>query len=350
MRQVRAAVLHEYDPQLSRKDLVSYEEVEEPSAPGHGEVIIEVRAAGVCRTDLHIISGQPIGVATASLPHILGHENAGIVRSVGEAVAELTPGDKVVCYPFLSSGLSLEERYGIDSQAEHRTTPGINAPGGFCELVKFTERSLIKVPAQVSLDSLAPLGDAGVTAYGAYRKLASFVRPQDVVVAIGMGGVGHIGVQLLKRLTPAQVLAVDNRPEARKLAAELGKVECYDPAESLDKVMEMTKGRGARAVVDFVGLSETASMGIRMLANRGRYVAVGTGGEVSVPTAELVGREISVVGSFVGTYTDLLEVTNLTVRREVTSHVVPYPLSAANEALHDLAAGRVLGRAVLIPD
>ena len=206
---MKAAVLHQYDPELRRAELVVYQEISDPDPPTGDEVLVHIRAAGVCRTDLHMITGRDLGMPTASLPHILGHENAGVVKAIGGNVQGFEIGDKVLCYPFQSNGDSLVERYGIDSQAIVRITPGINTSGGFCEFVKFPQRSLIKVGKDANLNKLAPLGDAGLTAYGAVRKLMGHIRPQDNVVVIGIGGVGHLGAQLLSRLTPGKIFAVD---------------------------------------------------------------------------------------------------------------------------------------------
>ena len=345
---MKAAVLHQYDPELQKKELLVYEEVDNPPEPGPGEVLVRIRAAGVCRTDLHIITGRDLGIPVASLPHVPGHENAGEVFSTGEGVGQLKKGDKVLCYPFLSSGISLEERYGTDSQASHRITPGINSPGGFCEFIRFSERSLIKVDQEASLATLAPLGDAGLTAYGAIRKLMGFIRPQDTVLVIGIGGVGHLGAQLLSRLTPGKIIAVDPREEARNLAFKTGITKCYESLRQLSDV-DPELGSGFRAILDFFGESDTPSAALKLLSNQGRYLAIGTGGEVRVSTAELVAREISIMGSFVGTFTDLVEITNLTERGELISEVSTYPLSEVNRALHDLADGKVVGRAVLLP-
>ena len=177
---MKAAVLHNYDSDLRKKELLVYEDIDSPQEPGRGEVIVKIKAAGVCRTDLHIITGRDLGIPLAKLPFVLGHENAGEVYSIGEGVNKFIKGDKVLCYPFLTSGISTEERYGIDSHTLNRKTPGINVNGGFCELTKFSERSLIKVDQKASLTELAPLGDAGITAYGAIRKLMGFIRPQDL--------------------------------------------------------------------------------------------------------------------------------------------------------------------------
>ena len=159
---------------------------------------------------------------------------------------------------------------------------------------------------------------------------------------------GHLGAQLLSRLTPGKIIAVDPREEARNLAFKTGITECYESLRQLNDV-DSELGSGFRAILDFFGESDTPSAALKLLSNQGRYLAIGTGGEVRVSTAELVAREISIMGSFVGTFTDLVEITNLTERGELISEVSTYPLSEVNRALHDLADGKVVGRAVLLP-
>lgn len=208
---------------------------------------------------------------------------------------------------------------------------------------------MIKVDQEATLTELAPLGDAGITAYGAIRKLMGFIRPQDRVLVIGIGGVGHLGIQLLLRLTPGEIIAADPREEARNLANSLGIDECYESLDQLDH-FKAVRGNGFRAVLDFFGESDIPNQAVGLLNNQGRYLAIGTGGEVRVSTAELVAREISIIGSFVGNFTDLVEVTNLTVRGDLISKVSVYPLNEVNRALHDLRDGKILGRAVLVPN
>ena len=216
-------------------------------------------------------------------------------------------------------------------------------------MITFSERSLIKVGQEASLAALAPLGDAGLTAYGAIRKLMGYILPQHTVLVIGIGGVGHLGAQLLSRLTPGKIIALDPREEARNLAIRTGITECYESLDQLNFI-KPGNGPGFRAVLDFFGESKTPNKAIGLLSNQGRYIAIGTGGEVRVSTAELVAREISIMGSFVGSFTDLVEISNLTERGELISEVSTYPLNEVNRALHDLAEGKIVGRAVLIPN
>ena len=181
------------------------------------------------------------------------------------------------------------------------------------------------------------------------EKINGALRPQDNIVVIGIGGVGHLGAQLLSRLTPGKIFAVDPRESARNLANKAGIRNCFESLEELEFLKEDADS-GVRAIIDFFGEDRIPNQALRLLANQGRYVAVGTGGEVRLSTAELVAKEISIVGSFVGTFTDLVEITNLTERGELVSEVMTYSLADANRALQDLAQGKVTGRAVLIPE
>ena len=172
--------------------------------------------AGVCRTELHILAGETL----VELPHVLGHENAGFVEAVGSEVATVKAGDPVLCYPFISDGLSDPERDGLDQWAPDRVTPGINAPGGFATHLLSHERAMVKLPGGVDPTDLAPLTDAGLAAYRACAKLD--LRPGDTVVVFGAGGLGHLAIQILAAISPARVVATDVRADALALAEECG--------------------------------------------------------------------------------------------------------------------------------
>ena len=144
---------------------------------------VKIAATGVCRTDLHIISGLlPVGV-----PHVLGHENAGWVDQVGSMVTTVKIGDPVVCFPFVSNGLSTTERRGLDTNAPNRVTPGINAQGGYAEYLLTNERAVIKVPETADLCDLATLTDAGLAAYRACKRASKLLGVGDTAIIIGIG-------------------------------------------------------------------------------------------------------------------------------------------------------------------
>lgn len=316
------------------------EERAAPRATGPFDVVVRIAAAGVCRTDLHLLTGE----MDAPLPLVLGHENAGFVHEVGSGVTTVAVGDAVICFPFVSDGLSIQERAGLDTDAPGRTTPGITVDGGYAEFMLSNERSMLKVPPGSDLAQLATLTDAGLAAYRACRKAAALARPGDTVVVLGVGGLGHIAVQAMRAISPARVVAVDTNPAARALALECG----ADAAVAPDDLPRALTG-GARACLDFVGADATASLGVGSLAFGGAYFAVGVGGSVTSTLSDLVVGERRIEGVYVGTYTDLLEVSELTTSGRIAPRVVRYPLEAANDALRDLANSSFLGRAVLEP-
>lgn len=334
---MRAMVMTSIVDDLSGRFL-ELRNVPEPTPTGPHDVVVRVAGAGVCRTELHLLSG---GIPV-EMPHILGHEIAGYVEAIGDHVTTVAPGDPVLCYPFLADGLSAAERRGIDSDAPLRVTPGIDAPGGFAELVLSHERAMVPLPPGTDPVPLAPLTDAGLAAYRACTKAE--LRPGDSAVVIGVGGLGHLAIQILRALTSARIVAVDTRPEARGLAEECGAdVVCAPP--ELDSV-----AAEAATVLDFVGSDESLKAGLDLLGFGGHLISVGVGGgSVSLPVFDLVTSERRIEGVYVGTYQDQVEVTRLALDGKVVPRVVTYALENAERALRDLAAGVFVGRAVLVP-
>jgi NAD+-dependent secondary alcohol dehydrogenase Adh1 len=325
-------------PDLAGK-LVEITEVPLPEPRGLHDIVVRIAGAGVCRTELHILEG---GIPV-ELPHVLGHENAGYVEAVGSAVQSVEVGDPVLCYPFLTDGPGSPERHGQDQWDPGKITPGIDAPGGFATHLLSHERAMITLPPGTDPTDLAPLTDAGLAAYRACTKLD--LRPGDMVVVIGAGGLGHIAIQILAATSPAKVVALDVRSEALALAADCGASAAMQP-EELSSYLD---GAPPTAVLDFVGSDSTALQGIGMLGYGGHYVAVGVGGAINVPVFDLVGGEKKIEGVYVGSYRDLVEVTELALSGKVIPQITRYPLDRANQALMDLHSGRILGRAVLVP-
>lgn len=344
-----AAQLTRHDPDL-RDPIVELAEVPCPD-PGPGEVLVRLGAAGVCRTDLHLASGLAIGGASVPLPHILGHENAGWIAAVGEGVERSWLGRAVVCYPFRTVGDELIERYGEESLTAEgsRTTAGINAPGGFAEYLVTSVRCLVALPEDAQVMRYAPLADAGLTAYRACRRTLDGLHPGDATLVIGAGGVGHLVVQILLALSAPRVIVADTREAARDLVRRYDVAAACEPAEVPGVLAELSQGRVA-ATIDVVGDDATARLGIGVLRPGGTYTCVGIGGELRIPTVELVEPELRVQGSFTGSYTDLVEVARLVDLGLVEPEIVTVPLSEAAHALGELRDGRVTGRTVLTPD
>lgn len=268
---MRAAVLREYHRPLEFDDRPT----PEPAQPG--DVLVRIGGAGVCATDLHAIEGlmEPAGV---TLPRVLGHENAGWVEEVGAGVTTVAKGDAVLVYPPFSCGLCVACRRGNDMHCARHEFTGLSVDGGFADYVLVSERSLVRLPAGVEPAAVAPHSDAGVTAYHAVRRLAHLATPGSTVVVIGVGGVGHIALQLIRELGSSSVIAVDTDERRRRLATELGADEVVD---STDAVREATDGRGAELVFDFVGTDQTHADSAAMLARGGTYSVIGYGGTIS---------------------------------------------------------------------
>lgn len=340
MKAVRVHNYHE-DPRI--------DEVPEPRIDGPWDVVVEIGAAGLCRTDLHVIEGQWDPIQNPSLPYILGHENAGWVKEVGSAVSNVAPGDTVIMHPLVTCGLCLPCRAGQDSHCENSTFPGLNVDGGMAELMKTNARSVVKLDPSLKPVDIAALADAGLTAYHAVRKAIPLLPPGTHAIVIGSGGLGHIGVQSLKALTAAEITVVDKSAEALELASSLGAHNTVNSTDGAGKLLEITDG-GAHVVFDFVGENGTESTGITALRNRGSYFSIGYGGAVNVDTIEIISREINVVGNLVGTYLDLVELMTLTAQGQVTLHTQTYDLEDAVQAMHDLDKGQLVGRGILVPN
>src|SRR4051794_4357821 len=192
-------------------------EVDAPDPTGPFDVIVRIGGAGVCRTDLHILEGQWKEKSGVTLPYTIGHENAGWVHAVGGAVTNVAEGDKVIVHPLITCGLCRACRFGDDVHCEQSSFPGIDTAGGYAEYLKTSARSVVKIDDSLEPADVAALADAGLTAYHAAAKAARRLRPGDKCVVIGAGGLGHIGIQVLKALTAAELIVVDRNPEALKL-------------------------------------------------------------------------------------------------------------------------------------
>jgi NAD+-dependent secondary alcohol dehydrogenase Adh1 len=339
---VKVAVMHAYHRPLEFAE----RPIPEPTKPS--DVLIRIGGAGVCATDLHAIEGlmEPAGV---TLPRVLGHENAGWVEEVGSGVTTVAKGDAVLVYPPYSCGLCLSCRRGNDMFCAHHEFTGLTVDGGFADYVLVSERSLLRLPDGVEPAAIAPHSDAGLTAYHAVRRLAHLATPGTTAVVIGVGGVGHIALQLIRELGSSSTIAVDTDARRRSLATELGADNVLEGAGSVDAVRELTEGRGADLIFDFVGTDSSHADATAMLARGGTYSIIGFGGTVAVPSAALVGGESTVMGNLVGTWIDLWEVLQLHAAGRLVLKTESHSLDAVNDVLDALREGEITGRAVLVP-
>jgi NAD+-dependent secondary alcohol dehydrogenase Adh1 len=339
---MKAAILTEYHRPLELRDVP----VPEPTEPT--DVLVKVGAAGVCATDLHAQDGlmEPAGL---TLPKVLGHENAGWVEAVGTGVSTVEAGDAVIVYPPYSCGLCVACRRGNDLHCERHQFTGLTVDGGFAEYVLVSERSLIKLAPGVEPVDVAPHADAGLTAYHAVSRIRSQLTPGTTTAVLGVGGVGHVALQLVRELGAGDVIGVDTDERRQALATELGATHVVDGQDAVEAVRDLTGGRGANVVLDFVGIDQTHADGLAMLARGGTYSVIGYGGTVSVPSVALVVGENCLLGNLVGTWIDLWELLQLHTQGRVVVRSETYPLDDLNDVLERLRAGDVTGRAVVVP-
>jgi NAD+-dependent secondary alcohol dehydrogenase Adh1 len=341
---VKAVRLHEFH------QTPVVDEVPEPTIGGPLDVIVKIGGAGVCRTDLHIMEGQWDEAMHTPLPYILGHENAGWVHEVGPGVTNVAVGDTVILHPLVTCGLCDACRRGDDMHCSNSAFPGLSRDGGMAEYLLTSARSCIKLDPATQPKDVAALADAGITAYHAVRKAIPLLYPGTTCVVIGAGGLGHIGIQCLSALTATRIIVVDQNPDALKLAEQLGADHTVvADGNQVAAVGELTGGAGANVVLDFVAEQGAENDGWNMTGEAGSYYVIGYGGTLTIPTLDIITTERNIIGNIVGTYSDLAELMVLAQAGKVTLHTRTYPLDAAPDAIGDLDAGRVRGRAILVP-
>jgi D-arabinose 1-dehydrogenase-like Zn-dependent alcohol dehydrogenase len=344
---LRAARLYEYNKPLRIED-VPY-----PKLEGPFDVIVRIAGAGVCHTDMHLIQGMWHEMLRPKLPYTLGHENTGYVEEVAPNVVGFEKGDPVILHPLITCGRCWACRSGEDMHCESGIFPGLFVDGGFAEYLRTGHRTLIKLPRDISRDKLvemAPLADAGITAYRAVKKALRSLYPGSYVAVIGVGGLGHLAIQMLKALSQAYVVALDVREDKLELAAKLGADYVVNARrDPVGEVSKITGGRGVNVAIDFFGGQATLDYGLKLIGRMGRFIVVGYGGEIRFPSIRMIATEVSIEGSLVGSYIELRELVNLYLKGAVRVFIEKHPLEEVNHVLERLEKGEVQGRAVLIP-
>jgi NAD+-dependent secondary alcohol dehydrogenase Adh1 len=342
---MKAVRLHAYH------EMPVVEEVPDPVVTGPLDVVVKVGGAGVCRTDLHIILGQWDAAMNPTLPYTIGHENAGWVHEVGSAVTNVAVGDTVILHPTPTCGLCRACRAGQDMHCTESVFPGLDGTdGGMAEYLLTSARACVKLDPSTEPKAVAALADAGITAYHAVRKMLPLLYPGTTCVVIGAGGLGHIGIQCLAALSATNIIVVDRNPDALKLAESLGADETVvADGTQVEAVKDLTAGEGADVVLDFVAEEGAENEGFAMTRPGGSYSVIGYGGTLTVPTLDIISTERNIIGNIVGTYNELAELMVLAQSGKVTLHTRDYPLTDAQDALRDLDAGLVRGRAILVP-
>ncbi|VFM99769.1 MAG: NAD+-dependent secondary alcohol dehydrogenase Adh1 [Candidatus Kentron sp. G] len=212
------------------------------------------------------------------------------------------------------------------------------------------EKLLVKLPKTLAPKDVAPYADAGLTAYRVAKKATRHLLPGENCVVIGAGGRGHIGIQCLKAMCAANIIVVEKSDTAMGLAEEIGVDETVKAnGNEVERVLELTGGKGAEAVIDFVGEKGSTAKGLAMTKPNSNYYIVGYGEKIRIPAVEMIITEKNIIGNLVGTWAELTEPMALADKGLVHLYIKEYPLDQANQALHDLNEGKIKGRAVLIP-
>jgi NAD+-dependent secondary alcohol dehydrogenase Adh1 len=291
----------------------------------------------------------PIQQATSCFRSLWVMRMLGGSREIGKEVEGIKIGDPVIMHPKITGGTCLACRRGFDMHGPGKF-PGLDSNGGYAEYLCTSERNIVQLPKTLAPKEVAPYADAGLTAYRAVKKAARQLNPGEACIIIGVGGLGHIGIQCLRAMSPADIIAVDKSDASLNLAKTLGarKLVKVDGNE-VEAVLEMTDGKGAEAVIDFVGERGTTIMGLKMTRPMGSYYIVGYGEDIKIPTIDMVITERNIIGNLVGTWAELVELMALADRGLIELKTAEYKLKNANDALHDLNCGKIHGRAVLVP-
>jgi propanol-preferring alcohol dehydrogenase len=346
---------------IQPKKSLQLENLRTPQPKG-SQVLIRVHSAGVCHSDIHLWEGGYEGAEGKFLkttdrgvkyPLTPGHEVAGLIDSLGEESQDRFKKDeKVLVYPWIGEGLCPACRAAEENLCDKPRSLGIYNDGGYADyLLVPSYRYLVRIDNDIEMDAAATLPCSALTAYSAVKNAS--LRPDDNVVVVGAGGLGLMGIQLIKSLYGSRVITLDLDKEKLKAAKENGSDDTVNPKDGdvVKTIMEMTHNTGADAVIDFVNATKTVETDIQILRRRARVVLVGLfGGELRLSLISMPTKAFRLIGSYTGTLTDLVELVSL-AERKIIKPVVSnrFKLDQATEALSRLRDGEIVGRGVINP-
>jgi propanol-preferring alcohol dehydrogenase len=323
------------------------------------EILVNVRACGMCRSDVQLIDGYFRTYADIPTPITLGHEITGVVSKIGSIVPKasgLTEGDHVVVAPGWGDGTCRYCQIGDTHLCPNVRWPGFGPVGGFAEFIPVPARYLIKVDHRLQFEELAPLTDAGLTPYRGIKKLrnAGALGPDRVLGVFGAGGLGEYAVQYAKLLgSGAKVVTFDRNPDKLNIATQYGADHVIndrgktsgDIAEELNQTVGQ---KDVDAIIDCAGAEEMMQLAFSLLSISGHYADVGlVGDRIDVPLFPRVSREQTFHGSFWGNDTDLTEVMALATEHKIRHTIKPFKFDDINKNLDLLRTGNIVGRAVM---
>ncbi len=313
--------------------------------PGAGEVLLRVRASGLCSTDLHLLAGRmPLG----DLPRILGHESAGEIVELGEGVTGWKIGDRGTVAVDVVCGTCRHCLSGQTQRCPSMQRIGFERHGGHAEYVAVPAANLVGLPPDLAYDAAAIMPDAVACMYHSLMGQGK-VGPGQKVLILGVGGLGIHGVQIAG-LAGAEVMATSRRPERLKIAEQYGAIPVNTVTESLkDRVNELTRGEGMDLVVDNIGTRASVREGLSLLRPGGKFLVVAYLDDTfEVPSIPLFKTEQEIIGCRGSSKQDLEEVVRLAGSGKLTPVIgAHYPLEQIGAAVERLERGDLVGRIVL---
>ena len=319
-------------------------EVPTPEPTGD-EVLIKIAGAGVCHSDLHVIDAVAKGASWFEPPFTLGHENTGWVERIGPNVRGVNVGDAVAVYCAWGCGTCRSCKTSAENYCDNLRTMhggGLGKDGGMAtHMLVPASRYVVPIGSLDPIDA-APLTDAGLTSYAAVKRSLPLLTPDATAAVFGIGGLGHMALQVLHALTSARLIAVDTNEARLATARELGAHETYASADAL-------KGRQVDVVFDFVGAQATIDAGRKLVRPNGDFNIVGLGGGTMpfAPGKIAWGARVSM--PFYGSIAELRETLALAANGHLRAHTQRFKLEKAAEAYAALHSGSIEGRAVITP-
>ncbi len=320
------------------------------------EVLLKVGGAGVCHSDITLIG---MGDDSPLIGSTLGHEVAGTVAKVGAEVRGWTEGDGAIVALILCCGECRECVAGRDNQCEvvyprsalAPLSPGIGSPGGMADYIAVKSHHLLPLKGLDPIEA-APLADAALTPLHAINSVRDRMVGDATVVTIGLGGLGHMALQILNATTGARIIALDTDPAKLAFAKSHGAdLALPSDANAAGRILEKTEGQGADVVLDFVGVQPTVDLAVAVVRGGGaiRFVGLGAGQFTYVAAANELPWGVNIERAYGGTRAELRQVLALARAGRISVDVMRYALDDAVQAFDDLHHGRIQGRAVLVP-
>ena len=323
--------------------------------PGPGEVLLKVTAAGACHSDEFIMS-LPKELYTFGLPLTLGHEGCGVVAALGEGVERVAVGDAVAVYGPWGCGYCHncsqgKENYCTNAVALGIAPPGLGAPGAMAEyMIVDSTRHLVPLGDLDPVKNVS-LTDAGLTPYHAIKSALHALGAGSTAVVIGTGGLGHVGIQIIRALTGATVIALDVNEEKLKLARAVGAHHAIlSDKDAVGAIRDLTGGLGANAIFDFVGAQPTVEIAGAAAAMEAEVLIVGIGGGALGVGIQTTAWDVGVRAPYWGSRSELIEVLDLARAGLIGVEIETFSLDEAPRAYELLHKGEIRGRAVVVPD